>query len=177
MAKKKKPNMGLMVAKYVGLSIVALVGIGLLVFGIVKVSNADIELDKALIACDDKDYSSYVKTVTNSTPGNSEINDQIKRYKGAMDRAMEAKDYVSYGKLNEEYQRLLAMQSQTSTINTSYDYSEADKAKEKCRTLAAKQKISDENFGKTIMIVGVVLSVVSISLVVLFATLDHKKYA
>lgn len=175
--KKKKLNMGIMITKYVGLSIVALVGIGLLIFGISKTSGAELELEKALVACDDKDYSSYVEKTTNSTPGNDEINNQIDRYKRAMDRAMEANDYESYGKLNEEYQRLLALQSQTSTTSTSYDYTEADKAKERCRTLAAKQKIADENTSKILMGVGAALSIILILLIILFAVLDYKKYA
>ena len=174
--KKKKPNMGVMITKYVGLSIVALAGVGLLIAGVLKLSGASFELDKALVACDDKDYSSYVKTITNTTPGNEKINEQLRLIEGAMQEASNANDTVAFGQLYELYQETLSLQSQTSTTNTSYDYSEADEAKDRCKQLARKQKDADEKAGTTMAVVGGIMFVSFMGMVIVCACLDHKKY-
>lgn len=173
---KNKSNTTFMVIKYVTLSVLLIAGIGVAIFGLVKLSGADIEYDEAIIRCDDKDYSSYVKTITTSTPGNEEINRQIELYKKALENAAYADDYYAYGQLNAEYQRLLLLQSQTSTTNTSYDYTEADKAKSKCKNLAYKQKEADKKTGLICSIIGGILAVISLSMIVAFGVIDYKKF-
>lgn len=173
---KKKQNTTVLVLKYVGLSVAFFIAASVAVFGIVKMSGNGIEYDKAIIECDSKDYSSYVKTITTSTPGNAEINNQIELYKRAMESAKEANDYAAYGQLNAEYQQLLRVQAQTSTTNTSYDYTEADKAKENCKKLAKKQKESDEQTGLTCALSGGIIAIILLFSIVVFGIIDYKKY-
>ena len=140
---------------------VGAVSLCVLIFGLFSFSNVDLMYQSDIIACDDKDYSAYIKYDTVSTPGNSEINAQIDTLKRAMDDARNAGDNVAFGQLYEMYTDLLKTQSQTSTTNTSYDYSEAEKAKKKCYSLATSQKESNRLRGIIISTVGLVLLVLA----------------
>lgn len=172
----KKPNVALMIVKYAILSVFFLVGVGVAIFGAIKRANVDFEFDKAIISCDDKDYSSYVKSETITTPGNTEINNQIEVYKNAMENAKNANDTVAYGQLNAEYQRLLSLQTQTSESLVVYDYSEADKAKENCKTLAGKQKEMDTQIATACLLVGGILAIICVAITIFFSIFDYRKY-
>jgi hypothetical protein len=173
---KNKPNIVLMLVKYIGLSSFLIVGICIAAFGLIKRAGVGLEYDKAVIECDSKDYSSYVKTITKSSPGNEEINNQIERYKRAMNNALEANDSLAYGQLNAEYQQLLYMQSQTSTTNVSYDYSEANKAKDNCKKLAEKQKDADTQTDTICAIVGGIIAILALFGIIVFGIFDYRKY-
>ena len=155
--KKSTVNRNILVAS-ICIGAVSLCG---LVFGLFSLSNVDLVYQSDIITCDDKDYSSYIKYDTVSTPGNSEINAQIDTLKRAMDNARNVGDSVAFGQLYEKYTDLLKTQSQTSTTNTSYDYSEVEKAKKKCYSLATSQKESNKLRSIVISTVGLVLLVLA----------------
>ena len=155
--KKSTVNRNILVAS-ICIGAVSLCG---LIFGLFSFSNVDLMYQSDIIACDDKDYSSYIKYDAVSTPGNSEINAQIDTLKRAMDNARNAGDSVAFGQLYEMYTDLLKTQSQTSTTNTSYDYSEVEKAKKKCYSLATTQKESNRLRSIIISTIGLVLLVLA----------------
>lgn len=134
-------------------SIVSIVSIVLLAVGGITMANLDIKLSEEQIKCDDKDYSSYVKVSRIENPGNENINNQIDTVKRAMEAASNANDVVAFGQLYEKYNELLAIQSQTKTVDEVKDYSEADKAKDKCYKLAQDQKNAD--FTKSILLLAI----------------------
>lgn len=168
MSKHKKNNK---LAYYAVLLLIIAFGVGLVIFGLTGLLNLNLAYEKAKIACDDRDYSSYIKKKETQTPGNENINQQIEMYKRAMDNARAAGDYSAYGQLNEEYTRLLALQAQTSTTNVSYDYSEVNKAKTKCYSLADEQKNVDRV--KAIILLSIGGVVLTGSMV--FGILHHHK--
>jgi hypothetical protein len=172
MKKKKSNKTTILVCIFVSL---AIIGICLGIFGAVRIFNRDLVYDEAIIACDDKDYSSYIKKTEVQTPGNEYINSQIEIYKRAIDRAREAGDSYSVGKLMEEYNQLLQTQAQTKTTETKYDYSEVDKAKQKCYSLADKQKESSFIVGSVLFIVGGVLFIAG-SITALVIGLKPKRH-
>ena len=156
---------------YAVLSLIIAFGVGLVIFGLTSLLNLNLAYEKAKVACDDRDYSSYIKKKETQIPGNENINQQIEMYKRAMDNARAAGDYSAYGQLNEEYTRLLALQAQTSTTSVSYDYSEVDKAKTKCYSLADEQKNVDRVKAIILLSVGGAVLIGSIA----FNILHHHK--
>ena len=70
-----------------------------------------------------------------------------------MDRAKSAGDTSAFGQLWEKYNQLLVTQSQTKTIDEVKDYSEANKAKDKCYKLAQDQKNAD--FVKSVWLLAI----------------------
>lgn len=141
MAKQKKSSKKAI--PYIIMALVCLIGIIFSFMGAIGLLNLNLAHEKEKVKCDEKDYSAYVKKTETQTPGNENINRQIDLYKRAMDNALEAGDYNAYGQLNDEYTKMLTLQAQTSTTNVSYDYSEAEKAKSKCYSLAEEQKNID----------------------------------
>ena len=161
MAQKKNNNK----KRYIMLSIMLVIGIvGAIcsIIGASKLLNRGIAYDEAIIACDDKNYSSYVKTTEVETPGNEYINQQIETYRRAIENAKNDGNATAVGMLMEEYNNLLQTQAQTKTTHTEYDYSEVEKAKSKCYSLARKQRDSSFTSGLIWAIVGGVLLLVGV---------------
>ena len=155
---------------------VVIIGAVVLFIGLATLTNNDIAYEEAKIDCDDKDYSSYVVHTQVSTPGNESINSQIKIVKDAMEQATNANDAVAFGQLWEEHNRLLTLQSQTSTTQDYYDYSKVDEAKEKCYKLALGKKESSHNTGMWMSIGGGSVLVVGllIACMLAFAKMRRK---
>lgn len=129
------------------------IGLISIVIGAIKLFNYGILYEEEKSACENKDYSSYVKKIETVKIGNENINNQIKLYKDAMQRAADANDSQAFGQLMEKYNELLAMQAQTKTTEVSYDYSGVDEAKNNCVALANKHK--DLNMIKGIVFTSV----------------------
>lgn len=151
--KKQKKNPVLPVI----FSIIGIVCIPIIIYGALSIFNRGVIYDEEIIACDDKDYSSYIKKKEYETPGNENINNQIEIYKQAIQEAANDDDYYSMGKLIEDYNKLLALQSQTKTTDTVYDYSGVSKAKGKCYSLATKHKETALIIGIVCLVLGCVL--------------------
>ena len=144
----------------VAFSVIGLVGLVALVLGIVRVFTRDLAYEKDIAACDDKDYSSYIKVTEIEIPGNEYINKQIDIIWGAIQSVIDDNNVLAFGQLYEKYTELLAIQSQTKTIDKISDYSEAENAKNKCYTLADKQKESSLIWGIVFLSIGVALMIV-----------------
>lgn len=154
---------GNIIAICIAMAIILVCSMAAAIYGGVKLLSLDVDHEKAIIDCDDKDYSSYVKHTQRTVPGNDNINSQLETTKRAMQSAQDSNDASSFGRLWDEYNRLLQLQAQTSTTYDDYDYSEADNAKDKCYKLAEKQTESNRTISIVFIVIGSIGVVISTS--------------
>ena len=175
MTKRKKNTKNIII--YTLVVLIMIIGGCLSIVGAIKLANLELNYEKDKVACDDKDYSSYVKYKETSTPGNANINSQLEILKTAMENARQANDGPAFEYLWNQYNQMLALQSQTSTKSGYYDYSEANEAKDKCYSLAEKQKESNKNSGLILVSVGCALVILSLGVGLIYWRVGkkHKK--
>lgn len=176
MKKNKKNNKIINILKYSLTGMFMIAGFIVFVVGLSIYMNLDLSYDKAKIKCDDKDYSSYVKYTETTTPGNEKINRQLEVIEQTLQSSIQANDTGAMEYWWKQYNDMLALQSQTSTTTGHYDYSEADKAKQKCYSLAEKQKDSDRTNGIVLLSVGCGIFVISAGVLVYLIVSGIKKH-
>lgn len=157
----------------ISLVIVIILGLGVLTYGVWGLLNLDLTYEKDKLSCDGQDYSAYIEYIRTEKPGNDNINSQLKIVSDALDLARDAGDATAVAQLWEKYNELLALQAQTSTSEGHYDYSKVETAKQKCYSVALKQKESNQMKGIFCTSAGLVLIIVSGT--ILYVTFRNRK--
>lgn len=173
-SKKKSSNNTKKIVGYSIISGVFIFGVVFCILGLVKLLNYELYYEEDRSACDEKDYSSLIKKTEVEVFGNDNINNQVELYKNAMKKAADANDVDAFAQLQQKYNELLLIQSQTKSTDTAYNYEEVNKAKSKCYKLASTKKDSNKLKGTIFSAIGLVAIIGSITALIIFNNTQKK---